>query len=211
MINDIGIRIKRRRETLEMSQEDLAIKVGYKSRSSINKIELGERDLTQKKIMLFAKALGTTPSYLMGWEDENNNISSVSNIIPLPETKKIPLLGSIACGEPILAEENIEAFIKMDEDIPADFALRCKGDSMINARIFDGDIVYIRKQPDVENGEIAAVLIDNEATLKRVYKYPHRIELRAENPTVKTLEYTDEEMNDIRILGKAVAFTSTVR
>lgn len=137
--------------------------------------------------------------------------TEISNIIPLPQTKKIPLLGSIACGEPILAEENIEDFIKLDKDIPADFALRCKGDSMINARIFDGDIVYIRQQPDVENGEIAAVLIDNEATLKRVYKYPHRIELRAENPTIKPFEYSDEEMNTVRILGKAVAFTSIIR
>lgn len=211
MINDIGIRIKRRREALEMSQEELAIKVGYKSRSSINKIELGERDLTQKKIMLFAKALGTTPSYLMGWDDEDNNIPTATNIIPLPQTKVIPLLGDIACGEPILAEENIDDYIKIDKDIPADFALRCKGDSMINARIFDGDIVYIRQQPDVENGEIAAVLIDNEATLKRVYKYPHRIELRAENPTVKTFEFSDDEMNNIHILGKAVAFTSIIR
>lgn len=211
MINDIGIRIKRRREYLEMSQEELAIKVGYKSRSSINKIELGERDLTQKKIMLFAKALGTTPSYLMGWDDEENNIPTAANIIPLPQTKEIPLLGSIACGEPILAEENIDDYIKLDKDIPADFALRCKGDSMINARIFDGDIVYIRQQPDVENGEIAAVLIDNEATLKRVYKYPHRIELRAENPTVKPFEFSDEEMNTVRIIGKAVAFTSIIR
>ena len=211
MINDIGIRIKRRREDLEMSQEELAIKVGYKSRSSINKIELGERDLTQKKIMLFAKALGTTPSYLMGWDDEDNNIPTATNIIPLPQTKEIPLLGSIACGEPVLAEENIDDYIKLDKDIPADFALRCKGDSMINARIFDGDIVYIRQQPDVENGEIAAVLIDNEATLKRVYKYPHRIELRAENPTVKPFEYSDEEMNTVRIIGKAVAFTSIIR
>lgn len=137
--------------------------------------------------------------------------TEISNIIPLPQTKAIPLLGDIACGEPILAEENIEDFVKLDKDIPADFALRCKGDSMINDRIFDGDIVYIRQQPDVENGEIAAVLIDNEATLKRVYKYPHRIELRAANPTIQPFEYSEDEMNTVRILGKAVAFTSIIR
>lgn len=204
-------RIKFLREKNKMSQQELAEKVGYKTASAVNKIELGLRDITQKKIMLFAKALGTTPSYLMGWDDEENNIPTIANIIPLPQTKEIPLLGSIACGEPILAEENIEDFIKLDKSIPADFALRCKGDSMINARIFDGDIVYIRQQPDVENGEIAAVLIDNEATLKRVYKYPHRIELRAENPTVKPFELAYEEMNTVRILGKAVAFTSIIR
>lgn len=82
---------------------------------------------------------------------------------------------------------------------------------MINARIFDGDIVYIRQQPDVENGEIAAVLIGDEATLKKVYKYPNRIELRAENPTMKPLEYEGEEINNVRILGKAVYFISKVQ
>ncbi len=204
-------RIKFLREKNKMSQQELAEKVGFKTASAVNKIELGLRDINQTKIILFAKALGTTPSYLMGWDDEDNNIPTAANIIPLPQTKVVPLLGSIACGEPILAEENIEDYIKLNKDIPADFALRCKGDSMINARIFDGDIVYIRKQPDVENGEIAAVLIGNEATLKRVYKYPHRIELRAENPTIKPFEYSDEEMNTVRILGKAVAFTSIIR
>ncbi|MBR3974372.1 MAG: repressor LexA [Clostridia bacterium] len=133
------------------------------------------------------------------------------NIIPLPQTKKIPLLGSIACGEPILAEENIEDFVKLDKDIPADFALRCKGDSMITARIFDGDIVYIRQQPDVENGEIAAVLIDNEATLKKVYKFPNKIVLSPCNPVYDDLIYMEEQCNNIRILGKAVAFTSIIK
>ena len=162
-----------------------------------------------------AKGMGITLTELLTMADDMpvslETFPVATNIIPLPQTKRIPLLGSIACGEPILTEENIEEYIKLDKDIPADFALRCKGDSMINARIFDGDIVYIRQQPDVENGEIAAVLIDNEATLKRVYKYPHRIELRAENPTIKPFEYSDEEMNTVRILGKAVAFTSIIR
>ena len=127
------------------------------------------------------------------------------------EMVNVPVVGTVAAGQPILAEENIEDYIKLDKDIPADFALRCKGDSMINDRIFDGDIVYIRQQPDVENGEIAAVLIDNEATLKRVYKYPHRIELRAANPTIQPFEYSEDEMKTVRILGKAVAFTSIIR
>lgn len=133
------------------------------------------------------------------------------NIIPLPKTKKIPLLGTIACGEPILATENIDKYIEMPESVGGTFALTCKGDSMINARIFDGDIVYIREQPDVENGEIAAVLIDEEATLKRVYKYPSKVVLRPENPMYDDITYAKEEMNQIRILGKAVTFMSAVR
>ena len=209
-------RLKLLRENSNISQQTLADRIGI-SKSSINMYERGEREPGLETLEAIADFFNCDMDYLLGKSDTKNkyvasmNISEASNIIPLPQTKEIPLLGDIACGEPILAEENIDDYVKLDKDIPADFALRCKGDSMINARIFDGDIVYIRQQPDVENGEIAAVLIDNEATLKRVYKFPHRIELRAENPTVKPFEYSDEEMNTVRILGKAVAFTSIIR
>lgn len=134
------------------------------------------------------------------------------NIIPMPEMRKAPLLGSIACGAPILAEEHIEDYVDIPKHIIADFALTCKGDSMINARIFDGDIVYIRQQDTVQNGEIAAVLTDSgEATLKRVRFYDDRIILEPANPLFDSLVFRGEEMNTIRILGKAVAFTSAVR
>ena len=132
------------------------------------------------------------------------------NIIPMPQTRPVPLLGTIACGEPILAEENIEAYVSVNKDIPADFALKCKGDSMINARIFDGDIVYIRRQANVDDGEIAAVLIDTEATLKRVRRYPGKLVLSPCNPMYDDLIYTAEQLDSVRILGKAVAFTSTL-
>lgn len=134
-----------------------------------------------------------------------------SNIISMPPMRKVPLLGAIACGAPILADEHIEEYVDIPKHIHADFALTCKGDSMINARIFDGDIVYIRQQDSVENGEIAAVLIDSEATLKRVKLYGDHISLEPENPMYKPLVFWNEEMNDVRILGKAVAFTSAVR
>lgn len=135
----------------------------------------------------------------------------IPNIIPMPEMREIPLIGSIACGAPTLAEEHIEEYIKLPKHVTADFALTCKGDSMINARIFDGDIVYIRQQETVESGEIAAVLIDGEATLKRVRLLPDRIILEPENPMYDPLVFRKEEMNTVRILGKAVAFTSAIR
>ena len=137
-------------------------------------------------------------------------ILAIPNIEPMPQLREIPLLGSIACGEPILAQENIEEQLVIPAHIHADFALRCKGDSMVNARIYDGDIVYIRQQPDVEDGEIAAVLIDDEATLKRVYKFAGRVQLRAENPRYQPLEYSAEDYKTVRVLGKAVAFTAPV-
>lgn len=202
-------RIKRRREELGLTQEELATKMGYKSRSSINKIEMGENDIPQSKIVQFAAALDTTPAYLMGWEDTPSPVAS--NIIPVPKTYKVPLLGTIACGEPILAVENMDGKVDVPESIHADFALRCKGDSMINARIYDGDIVYIRKQDTVENGEIAAVLIGDEATLKRVKALEDRIILEPANPMYDPLVYRSSETEEVRILGKAVAFTSFVR
>lgn len=187
-------------------------------KSAMSQYMSGKFKPKQTRTYLIAKALDVNEAWLMGFDDVpmeriNDNIidlSNIKNIEPLPKMKKVPLLGTIACGEPILAEENIEDYVNMPESTNGSFALRCKGDSMINARIFDGDIVFIREQPDVENGEIAAVLIDNEATLKRVYKYYNRIELRAENPTFKPLSFEGEQLAYIRILGKAVGFLSTV-
>lgn len=202
--------IKLLREKMGLSQEELALKVGYKDRSSIAKIEAGLVDLAQSKIAAFASALSVTPAQLMGISD-TDNVTSIPNIIPMPEMRKIPLLGSIACGAPILAEDHIEEYIDIPKHIPADFALICKGDSMINARIFDGDTVYIRQQEEVENGQIAAVLIDTEATLKRVQLYEDHISLEPENPQYRPIVLWGEDMNTVRILGKAVAFTSAVR
>lgn len=206
---EIGERIKKRREELGMSQEELAKKVGYTSRSSIAKLETNANGMTQSKIVKFANALETTPSFLMGWEDDTNYYNSYG-LRPIT-TKKFPMLGEIACGQPIYANQDYETYIEASSDIQADFCLTAKGDSMINARIFDGDIVFIRKQPDVDNGEIAAVVIGDEATLKRVYKYENRLELRPENPTHEVMNYEGEELNHIVILGKAVAFQSYVR
>ena len=204
-------RIKKRREELGLSQEELAKKMGYKSRSSINKIEMGENDIPQSKIIHFARALNTSPAYLMGWTEEINDLLQFDNIFPI-ETKKFPLLGEIACGKPIFAEEDRESYVETGTDIKADFCLKCKGDSMVNARIHDGDIVFIRKQSIVENGEIAARIVDNEATLKRVYYYPEKSKLclNAENPKYSPLVYVGDELNNIRILGKAIAFQSNV-
>ncbi len=198
-----------RRKELGLTLEEVGKIVGV-GKSTVRKWETGDiENMRRDKIALLAKALKVSPAFIMGWEDESAYLPS--NIIPLSKMKKIPLLGTIACGEPILATENIEDYVDLPEHIHADFSLRCQGDSMINARILDGDIVYIRQQPDVDNGEIAAVLIDNEATLKRVYKYPNKLVLQPENPAYVPLVYVGDELEEIRILGKAVYFTSCVR
>lgn len=205
---NIGDIMRTRRQELGLTLEEVGDYVGA-GKSTVRKWENGDiENMKRDKIALLSKILKLSPLTFITGEVE---YGTPDNIIPLPKMKKIPLLGTIACGEPILAAENIEALINADENLNADFALRCKGDSMINARIFDGDIVYIREQPDVEDGEIAAVLIGEEATLKRVYKYPSKVVLRPENPLYDDMIYSKEEMNEVRILGKAVAFLSAVR
>ena len=123
------------------------------------------------------------------------------------------MLGYVACGEPIFADKNYEAFVMADADIDADYCLTCKGDSMINARIHDGDIVFIKSCSMVDNGDIALVVIDNDVTLKRVYYYPEQqiLKLVSENPLYAPFVYSGAELEQIHILGKAVMFQSIVR
>lgn len=202
----IGQRIKERREELDITQDELAKRLGYKSRSSINKIELDIYNLKQSKIKAIADALQTTPGYIMGWNDTDQYVLPIS-------VQSLPLLGNISCGNPILADEHIELYVELTTKIKADFCLKAKGDSMINARIHDGDIVFIRKQDTVENGEMAAVIIGDEATLKRVFYYPDegKLVLQAENPKYEPFVYIGDELNTVKILGKAVAFQSDIR
>lgn len=212
--------IRELREAKGINMKEAAKRLNMPYTTYVN-YEKGLREPTSEILIQIADFYGTTIDYLVGRDTrgelsakkstDRKNLFDVPNILPLPEMRKIPLVGTIACGEPILAAENIEEYVNIPKDLSADFALRCKGNSMINARIFDGDLVYIRQQDTVENGEIAAVLIDNEATLKRFKKLPDRIILEPENPMCDPLVYRNEEMNTVRILGKAVAFTSMIR
>lgn len=215
-LKGIGERIKTLRESLGLTQGELAEKAGYTSHSSIAKIESGSIDLPQSKIELIANALNTTPAYLMGWKDHANvpapSTQQFGNIFPI-QTQRIPMLGEIACGKPIFADEHRESYVQAGMNIKADFCLTARGDSMIGARIHDGDIVFCRSQSMVDNGEIAVVVIGDEATLKRVYFYPEKkkLVLQAENPKYEPYVFVGNELDDIAILGKAVAFQSDVR
>lgn len=208
-------RLRQLRTERGISQQTLANSLGDISKSSINMYERGEREPGLEMLEAIADFFNVDMDFLLGKSNIQNKaravVFSTDNIIPMPEMRRIPLIGCIACGAPILAEEHIEDYIDIPKHIHADFALTCKGDSMINARIFDGDIVYIRKQDTVENGEIAAVLIEDEATLKRVRLFDDHISLDPENPQYRPIVYWGDEMNSVRILGKAVAFTSCVR
>ena len=209
----IGERIKELRNRMGMSQVEFADKINV-SKQTLYKYENDIiTNIPSDKIEAIAKLSNVSPAYLMGWESETNNlVRFFDNIFPI-QTKSFPLLGEIACGEPIFANEDRESYVVAGADIKADFCLKCKGNSMINARIHDGDIVFVRKQSMVDNGEIAAVLIENEATLKRVFYYPDKAKLvlQAENPSFEPFVYIGEEIERIEILGKAVAFQSDVK
>ena len=210
--NEFSENLKILRKSKKLSQEKLADELKV-SRSLIGMWESGQRKPSYETLELLADYFNIRLDDLSGRNiNKDMNFSNISNIIPLPKTKKVPRLGKIACGEPILAEENYDDYDDVPEEIKCDFTLLCEGDSMINARIQDGDIVYLREQPQVENGEIAACLVDGEfetkATLKRFYKYDDKIILQAENPKYQPFVYVNEEMNKVRIIGKAVGFTS---
>ena len=212
---------KRLRYILElnnMKQQDLADKSGV-SKYSISQY-LGQRSIPSNlSAGKMAKVLNVDPMWLMGYDvpmkkDDPDSGTGFDNIYPI-ELHKIPILGSVACGEPILMSEERENYIMSGTDIKADFCLIAKGDSMINARIHDGDVVFIRKQDIVENGEIAAVVVNNEseATLKRFYYYRDRatLILKPENPAYEDLIFQSEELNEVHVLGKAIAFQSDVK
>lgn len=201
-------RIKSRRTELGLTVAELAHKMGYKDKSSISKIENGKADIPQSKIAAFADALETTPAYLMGWAEQPAPAASREPTIPpgfqpMPEMDMVPLVGRIACGTPITAEQNVERMVCVPSKWHSTFTLTCKGDSM-EPRIHDGDLVAIRSQPEVENGEIAAVRIGEEATLKHVYLHENFIELRPENPAFSSIILSREDMNTVVIEGKAV-------
>ncbi len=210
-MSEISKRLLQLIEDNDISYGELSKKTNI-PKSALQRYATGETEkIPITRIEVIAKALNTTAQFIMGWDENesyNNDIFSIPGINPIPKTYKRPRLGTIACGEPILAEENIEAYDDIPNSIKCDFTLICKGDSMVNARINDGDIVYIKQQSQVDNGEIAAVLIDNEATLKRVYIYEDNVVLQPENTKYPPFVYTKEDMNNIRILGKAVGFTS---
>ena len=187
-------RIKKCRLENNMTLLELANALGVRE-ATAQRYESGEiKNLKHETVLEMSRIFNCSPAYLMGWEDD----------APAKKEGGIPLLGKIAAGQPILAEEECEFFSPID-DTRADFCLRVRGDSMIGAGIKDGDIVFIRKQDSVDDGEIAAVLVDDEATLKRVYITDDAVTLIAENPKYKPMVYTKKQCKNIRILGKAVA------
>lgn len=211
----VGDRIRQVRQEQDVTQQELADYIGV-SKQAVYKYENNiVTNIPTDKVDAIAKRLKVSPAYLMGWEEQPTSKSTSPTPIlpgfePMPKMKKIPLIGSIACGDPITAEQNIEKMVDVPENIRCDFSLTCHGDSMVDAGIHDKDVVYIRIQPVVENGEIAAVRIDGEATLKRVYYNPGTLTLMPANPAYAPMVYTGSQLEEVHIEGKAVGWTHWV-
>jgi len=176
------------------------------SSPTISRYSNGSMSPKVTTIEAIAKKFDVNPAWLMGAE----------GVDKYPENrikfKDIPVLGTIAAGIPILCEDNIEYYESVSAGDNIDFCLRVKGNSMINARINDGDIVFIRKQPEVENGEIAAVRIDGEeATIKRFYKYGSTIVLRPENPSFEEKEFKSADKKMVEVIGKVISVKFNVK
>lgn len=197
MKQNVGLAIKTRREQLELTQQQVADYVGV-SKSAVSRWESGDvANMGIDKLSKLSEVLSVSPLDII------NETELTLRIVPNKNnTAPIPLLGSIAAGQPILAEQNIEDYFNLDKKIRADFCLRIQGDSMINVNILDGDIVFIKKQEDLEDGQIGAVLVNDSATLKRFYRNNGSVILQAENPEYKPLVISTGE---VRILGKMVA------
>lgn len=206
---DFNVRLVEALQLRNMKPAELS-RISGISEGMISSYRHGNYKASQRNLEKLAKALNVSIPWLMGADVPiTPSIPNASNIFPI-ERKKIPLLGKIACGKPIMSEEVFDGYVQCNGNIHADFCLRAEGDSMINARIYDGDIVFIRQQPKVENGEIAAVSIDDTVTLKRVYVGTDYIELKPENPTYKPLRFSKTEIEQFRIIGKAIAFQGDI-
>lgn len=188
----------------DLSYGELAKRTGI-PKSALQRYATGETEkIPIDRLCKIANAIGATTTYLMGWSDSLTE-SLPDNILPTPRMKEWKVLGGTACGDPLykdIADETVLA----PADIDADFVFRCIGDSMIGARILDGDIVFV-KSGYVDDGQIAVVRIGEEYTLKRIYRGEDYLELRAENPTYPPRIIRGEQEN-AEIVGKAVHFLS---
>lgn len=204
----IGANIRRLRQEKKIAIERMAELLGV-SRQTVYRYENDMiATIPRDKLDRMAELLAVPVAALYGFGTAESRDS-----FPSVRRKRVPLLGEIACGTPIYAEEEYGSYASVGEETDADFCLRARGDSMIGARIYDGDLVFVRAQDTVENGEIGVVVIRDEATLKRVYYYPEKqkLILTPENAAYEPLVFLGEELDGIKILGKAVAFQSVLR
>lgn len=200
MTGNIGDRIKAARKSAHMGQAELGAAIGI-GKSSISEWESGKRSPDIDKVHDIANALGVTPAYLMGWDESPALPAGLSPV----RKRRIPMIGHVAAGVPIMAEREYEEYEDDTYGISCDYVLRVEGDSM-EPRIMDGDVVYVREQPDVDDGQIAVVGVDDSVTLKVVYHIQNGLQLISLNPKYKPMIYNRDNTDYLAIIGLAVAY-----
>lgn len=205
-MSELSTILKSRRKELGLTLAQIADEMGV-AEATVQRWESGNiKTIRHEKIGKLADILKVSPAALMGWSD-NSTFGLPYNILPMPRMREWKVLGGTACGDPLYMDLDGETVLA-PEDIDADFVFRCVGDSMIGARILDGDIVFV-KSGNVDNGQIAVVRIGEEYTLKRVYRGEDYLELRAENPAYPPKIIRGAQEN-AEIVGRAVHFLSRV-
>lgn len=208
----LGKNIRLYRTKLGLSATELATKAKV-AKSSLSDWEHGRTQPSTDALFRLCNVLNCNIADLLSAEviGDLKTINISNEFTPITKVK-IPVLGTVACGQPIYADEHLECYVDAIDSIHPDFALWAKGDSMIDARINDGDLIFVKKQEMVENGEIAVILINDEVTLKKVFYEPNknRIMLMPANKNYQPFIYEGEELNNIHILGKAIAFQSNL-
>ena len=219
MDKKFGTILKNLREEINLSQQELADRLNV-TRQTVSNYETNKRLPNKEMFEIIADFFNVDMDYLYGMSDVKNkyqslinnsniDLASIPGIILPVKMKKIPILGTIACGEPIFAEENYEGYFMLDTNLPvADFVLRAKGDSMIDADIYEGDLVFFRRKSDVDNGSIAAVIIEDEATLKKIYKNESNLILQPCNSNYAPIVLSEDDHKSIRILGEMIGVYS---
>ena len=200
----IGERVKNARLKKGLTQEELAHKLGYKSRSSVNKIEL-ERDIPRSMIVKIAEILDVTPAYLMGWEEtQDDGHKPNAQLLPSDSIRMVPCFESVSAGFGASAQNHIIEYIPIsiesDQEAAETICVRVRGDSM-HPRIEDGDIVQVHKQDTAETGDIVVILDGSEAYVKRFIHGKQGVILESFNPAYPPMKYTREESNALRVVG----------
>ncbi len=206
---ELGARIRMFRKKKKIGMEEIAAMLGV-SRQTIFRYETGAiANIPREKLRQMAQIFEVSEAVLMGFVAEE---LVYDGVMPAP-SRAVPMLGDIACGMPIYADEDRATFNYVGENAEVNFCLRAKGDSMTGAHIHDGDIVFVHAQDAVENGDIGVVVIQDEATLKRVYYYPEseKLVLMPENTKYEPMVFVGEELENIKIIGRAVALQSSIK
>ena len=206
-MSDISERILNIITEKDISYGELSEKTGI-PKSALQRYATGQTEkIPIDRLQLIASAIGTTPEFLMGWNTEGLTKNN-SPLLPLPRMKRWKVIGGTACGTPI-HKDIVEETVLAPADIDADSVFKCVGDSMIGAHIFDGDLVFVKTGEYVADGRIGVVRIDDEYTLKRIYRGEDYLELRSENPKYPPIIIRGDQEN-AEIVGKAVQFLSRV-